>query len=126
VIGAVVVFALAFAASDAEPIAEGEAAPFTGVLLSNERAGDLAVTEAEAQACAAHLARDVEVREAWKAMAIALQQTAEPVAAPSSPFEGAGFNVGLGLGLVGGAAVVVGAFLLAGWTLGVAKGAAAP
>lgn len=123
---AFVVVAVLAAQTQVIAVKEGDAVPFVGVCMTNDRAAELAVSEAESEGCALKLAVTTANVATWKeaaAKAVAEGKASGPESSPS-PFESSGLLIGVGV--VIGVALTVGAYLLAGWTIGVAKDAAPP
>lgn len=110
------VVALVVASADPVALMAGDAAPFDGVLVDDARAGSLVIAEADGAACRAQLAAEVQVRDAWRALA---QDQASKPAPWETPT--AAFWAGVGVGGV----VVVGALAFSAWALGQAQTLAA-
>ena len=100
---AVVALTLAFAASEPVGLVAGEAAPFDGVLIDADRAGDLVLIEAEATALRRQLEEQQAVSAAWKAAA-QVDWTESP-------------ELHRWLGFAGGVVVAVGAIVLGAWAV---------
>lgn len=111
-------FALAFALAgvppNAVPVEEGTAVPFTGVLLTNERAGELAIAESDGKSCANQIVRTAEITAGWKELA-----QAKASAVPDDTIVTPGVLVGVGV--VVGVGLSIGMYLVAGWTMGLAS-----
>ncbi len=106
-----IAFALAFALAannGAVALEEGEAAPFVGVLLTNDRATELALVENEVGSCRAQLAASANIIEQWKAVAAAPPQQAPLITDPTLNWW-IGFGAGVGL--------TVGSLAFAAWAL---------
>lgn len=97
-------FVLALALADPVGLIAGEPAPFDGVLVDADRAGELVLAEAEARTLAKQLADQRALTAAWKAAA-----SRDWTENPELRFWG-GVVVG---GVVGGVAIVLG-----GWVAG--------
>ena len=96
-----VVVAVALAAADPVGLVQGQAAPFDGVLIDPDRAGELIVAEAEVVALRKQLADERQLSAAWKAAA-ARDWTESPELHRW---------IGIGTGVV----VAVGAVVLGAW-----------
>jgi hypothetical protein len=101
-----VVVAFALAAADPVGLVAGEPAPFDGVLIDVDRAGELVVIEAEATALRRQLEEQRKITDAWKQAA-----TVEWHEAPELHRW-----IGFGAGVV----VTVGAMVLGAWAVDVA------
>ena len=96
-----VVVAVALAAADPVGLVQGQAAPFDGVLVDPDRAGELVLVEVEVVALRKRLADEQALSAAWKAAA-ARDWTDSPELHRW---------IGLGTGVV----VAVGAIVLGAW-----------
>lgn len=100
--------ALSLAAADPVGLVAGEPAPFDGVLLDPDRAGELVVAEARAKALALQLREEQQLRDAWKAAA-----TRDWTESP---------ELHRWLGFGAGVVVTVGAIMLGAWAVDTAAG----
>lgn len=100
--------ALSLASADPVGLVEGQPAPFDGVLLDPERAGELVVAEARAEALARQLREEQQLRDAWKAAA-----TRDWTESP---------ELHRWLGFGAGVVVAVGAIVLGAWAVDTAAG----
>ena len=103
-------FAFAFALASADPVGlvAGEPAPYDGVLLDPDRAGELVVAESRAAALALQLRDEQQLRDAWKAAA-----TRDWTESP---------ELHRWMGFGAGVVVTVGAILLGAWAVDTAAG----